>query len=123
LVYCNDPRRQQFSLVMLGTVERFASIEPNFAKLFGRAGADIHATIRIIPEDRYRFRILGPMEKQTNNVHYLLSRLDNPGRQGYLLTVKNVRKEKGRYFEQIVLKTDSPIKPQIKIKIYGNVTE
>ena len=108
---------------MIGTVERFAAIEPGFAKLFGRAGEDIHATIRIVPEERYPFRILGPMEEQTDNVHYMLSRLDIPGRQGYLLTVKNVREEKGRYFEQIVLKTDSPLKPEIKIKVYGHVTE
>jgi len=63
------------------------------------------------------------VQEQTHNIRYMLSRLDNPGQQGYLLTVKNVREEKGRYFEQIVLKTDSPVKPQIKIKIYGYVTE
>ncbi len=108
---------------MLGTVERFAVIEPAFAKLFGKAGEEIHATIRIVPEDRYRFRIRGPVEGQTDNIRYMLSRLDTGGRPGYLLTVRNVREQTGRYFEQIVLKTDSPVKPEIKIKIYGNVTQ
>jgi hypothetical protein len=108
---------------MIGTVERFAAIEPGFAKLFGKAGEDIHATIRIIPEDRYRFRILGPAEEQTNNIRYMISRIENPGQQGYLLTVRNIRERKGRYFERIVLKTDSPLKPEIKISVYGYVTE
>lgn len=119
LVYCNDPRRQQFALVMLGMVERFAAIEPGFARLFGKTGENIHATIRIVPEEAYPFRIVGPFEKETRNIRYTLSRLD----KGYLLTVKNIRQEKGRYYERIVLKTDSTVKPEIKISVYGNLTE
>ena len=123
IVYCNDPRRQQFSLVMIGEVKRFAAIEPGFARLFGKAGDPIHTTIRIVPDKPYRFRILGPVEQETDNIRFTLSRLDTPDGQGYLLTVRNVRKKTGRYYERIVLKTDSPVKPEIKISVYGHISE
>ena len=123
IVYCNDPTRQQFALVMFGTVERFAAINPGFARLFGKTGEDITAAIRIVPEEPYPFTILGPFERETRNIRYTLSRLDGPDKQGYLLTVKNVRREKGRYYERIVLKTDSTVKPEIRISVYGNLTE
>lgn len=39
----------------------------------------------------------------------------------YLLTITNVRKEKGRYHDVLFLKTDSKLKPEIKISVYGNI--
>jgi len=39
------------------------------------------------------------------------------------LTVENLKKVGGRYSDTIYLKTDSKIKPEIKIRVYGNIFE
>jgi hypothetical protein len=43
------------------------------------------------------------------------------GKKGYLLTVENIKQETGRYFDTIILKTDSEIQPEISISVYGNI--
>jgi len=41
----------------------------------------------------------------------------------YLLTVKNLQKEKGNYRDKIILQTNSEIKPKIKIYVYLKILE
>jgi hypothetical protein len=41
----------------------------------------------------------------------------------YLLNVENLKKEKGRYFDVIVLKTTSRIRPEINIGVFGDITD
>ncbi len=122
-VTCNDPNRRQFSLTLTGNVEKFATIEPSTARLFGKQGESIHTTIRIFPEDKYPFQIEGPAQQETKNIRYSLSRIEERGKAGYLLTVVNRREQTGRYFEKIVLKTDSRLQPEIQIPVHGYVTQ
>jgi hypothetical protein len=42
---------------------------------------------------------------------------------GYILAVENQKKEAGRYRDTIHLKTDSKLKPEIKVNVYGNIYE
>jgi hypothetical protein len=104
-------------------VDKFATIEPGTARLFGKQGEAIRATIRIVPEEKYPFQIESPPQREMKNIRYTLSRFDDRGKAGYLLTVVNKREKKGRYFEKIVLKTDSPRQPVIRIPVHGYVTE
>jgi hypothetical protein len=39
------------------------------------------------------------------------------------LTVENTKNKKGRFFDIIYLKTNSKIRPEIKISLYGNIKE
>ncbi|CAN2046289.1 hypothetical protein GMMP1_260024 [Candidatus Magnetomoraceae bacterium gMMP-1] len=41
----------------------------------------------------------------------------------YLLTVKNIMKTSGRYWDRIHLKTDSKIKPEFIISVYGKIDD
>ena len=104
-------------------VETFATIEPRHARLFGKKGEPIHATIRIVPSEKHAFQILGPAQRETNEFRYTLSKTDEPGTDSYLLTVENKQEKPGRYFGTIVLKTDSIARPNIKITVHGYVTE
>ena len=40
-----------------------------------------------------------------------------------MLTVENLKNEKGRYWDTIDVKTDSTIKPRITIHVFGNITD
>ena len=45
-----------------------------------------------------------------------------PGTE-YQLIVENIRREAGRYNDMIVLKTDSKLKPELEVRVYGNIVE
>jgi hypothetical protein len=53
----------------------------------------------------------------------MIERVVSETGEEYLLTVKNLKQVKGSYFETITMKTDTMIQPEIKIKIYGYITE
>lgn len=57
------------------------------------------------------------------NIRFTLEEAKPPRGTGYILTVENLKKEKGRYYDLISLKTDSKIKPLIKINVYGQIME
>lgn len=108
---------------MSGSVERFVTISPAYVRLFGKSGEPISARVSIIQEKKYPFRILGPNENSRGNVHYRISEIETPGETGYLVTFENLKKSKGRYFDIVTLKTDSILRPEIKITVHGYITE
>jgi len=89
----------------------------------GFVGAPINKTVKIIPEEKYPFKITGVKAKNGNNFKYTLKEIKESNRQEYLLNLENLKKEKGRYFDTIQLATDSEIKTEIRIKIYGNIID
>jgi hypothetical protein len=122
-VYSNDPTRPVFELVLSGKVERFVTISPSTIRLFGKVGTPITSTVQILQEDKYPFKLLGPTQAESPNIRYTISSLGSSKLHGYLLTVENRRTEQGRYYERIVLKTDSPLRPEIQIPVHGYLSE
>jgi len=77
--------------------------------------------VHIILEDKYPFEIVGTSLIRGKYVGCELRENDESKGEGYLLTVKNLRNRSGRYSDLITLKTTSKIRPEIKIKVYGNI--
>ncbi len=83
-------------------------------------------TVKIIPEEKYPFKMVGDRTVHNKNFRYKLEevkRSTKTEKTEYVLTVANLKKEKGRYFETIRLKTDSKIRPEIRIRVYGNILD
>jgi len=78
-------------------------------------------TVKIIPEEKYPFKIVGDRTIHNQNFHYKLEEVKRSTKTEYVLTVENLKKEKGRYSDTIKLKTDSKIRPEIRIRVYGNI--
>lgn len=87
----------------------------------GFAGNQITQKVRIIPEENYPFKILGDRAVRKKNIRYELKEASRSKKIEYVLTIANLKKQKGRYFDLIKLKTDSKIQPDIKIRVYGNI--
>ena len=79
--------------------------------------------MKIVPEKKYPFKIIGSGSINPQNIRFALEEAKRPGGVGYILTVENLKKEQGRYYDMITLKTDSKIKPLIKINVYGQIIE
>lgn len=87
----------------------------------GPADQEIVSKVVIVPEERYPFKILeaAPAKEGNIRVDYVEEKTDEGVR--YVLSVFNLRKEKNRYFDTVVVKTDSDIQPELKISVYGNI--
>jgi hypothetical protein len=89
--------------------------------LTGFAGDQITNKVKIIPEEKYPFKIVGDRTIHKKNILCELEEAKRSKMIEYVLTIANLKKEKGRYFETIRLKTDSKIQPDIRIRVYGNI--
>lgn len=67
--------------------------------------------------------MVGDRTVRKKYIRYKLKEAKRSERTEYVLTVANLKKEKGRYFETIKLKTDSKIRPEIRIRVYGNILD
>ena len=123
VIHTNDKKQPPLRLHIFGKVEKFATISPKRVKLTGEAGKEIKGYVRIIPEKKYPFKLVEQKEGQGKNISYTIERVVAETGEEYLLTVKNLKQTKDRYFETITIKTDTMIQPEIKIRIYGNITE
>ena len=120
-VETNDPQRQWISLLVRGQVEAFALIGPERVSLIGRIGQDLRATVRIQPRADNPFKITGVHNKQGDKfIRYHL--VEAPGEDGYRLEVENRSDKKGTYYDQIVLETDSHLRPELKILVMGRLS-
>jgi len=91
--------------------------------LRGFVSAPIVRTVKIIPEEKYPFKILGDRAVHKKNISYELKEVKRSEKTEYVLTVANLKKEKGRYLETIRLKTDSKIRTEISIRVYGYILD
>jgi hypothetical protein len=41
----------------------------------------------------------------------------------YIITVENSKKDPGRYYDVITLKTDNPVKLEFQLSVYGQILE
>lgn len=102
-------------------VEKLAVIQPEGTiRLVGKVGEKLMKNVTIIPEKKYKFKITGAETTTNSNIK---ARLNEIKPNEYLLTIENIKKEKGRYFDSVLLKTTSKIRPEISIKVYGEVNE
>ncbi|MBW1726442.1 MAG: hypothetical protein JRF31_07395 [Deltaproteobacteria bacterium] len=115
------PVNSLLHLTVIGNVNKFVTIIPHRVVLRGFAGNQITQKVKIIPEENYPFKILGDRAVRKKNIRYELKEASRSKKIEYVLTIANLKKQKGRYFDLIKLKTDSKIQPDIKIRVYGNI--
>ena len=121
MVKTNSPDHSVFYLTIMGNVENFVTVVPKRVMLRGPAGQMIKATAKIIPEEKYPFKIKSVSVVNKKNIGVKLEKAQDSKMTSYLITVENLKKTKGRYFDTIKLKTDSKIRPEIKIYVIGNI--
>ncbi len=81
------------------------------------------ASVNIIPEKKYLFKILKIEAKDGKFIDFELKETSKETDVSYMLTVKNKKNGPGRYYDVLKLKTDSKIQPEIDIKVYGNILD
>ncbi len=119
----NDPVNETIFLEVKGPVEQVVKIDPKTVVFKGPVSNEFEQVVYITPSEKYRFSITDLVLKNGLNI---TADLLPPGEEGdstWQLVVKNIRKEPGRYFDTIVLATDSQTMPELKIRVFGMFTE
>jgi hypothetical protein len=111
-----------FYLTVIGNVEDFATIVPKRVMLRGVAGHPIKATAKIIPKEKYPFKIKSISGVNKKYIAVKLEKAQDSNTPSYLITIENLQKTQGRYSETIRLKTDSKIRPEIRIYVIGIIS-
>jgi hypothetical protein len=122
-IHSDDRTKPVLTFVITGRVEKFATIEPQYIRLTGKAGSPLYAQVNITPEASHPFKIVSSRVKKGDFIRFSVKDRPAPDHQSYLLTVENTLDKKGRYFDTIFLKTTSPIHPELKISVFGNIME
>ena len=82
--------------------------------LRGAAKDKIQTIVTITPDEKYPFTLLSA-ELDDNLKDKVTIKVEKENGK-YILTADNIMKTYGRYLGRIYLKTDSPIKPEIKMR-------
>jgi hypothetical protein len=122
-VNSDDPQRPWVNLTMAGKVKSFAKVAPRSARLKGNVGEALKAEVRITPVAEYPFKITDVVVKNGRHIAYELTEPSAKTEGAYLLTVTNTRKDAGRYTDFITLKTDSKVRDQLKVTVYGYISD
>ena len=118
-VHTNDKKHPQQDLVISGQVETFVTIRPKHANMRGIVGDPIKGTVTIIPEKKYPFKIINSRAKDGKNIKYQLEETMVSDTTAYQLNIENLKTDAGRYYDAIILETDSKIRPQLSVRVYG----
>jgi hypothetical protein len=119
VVYTNDKTRPRLDLVISGLVEKFVTIQPRHLNLRGYAGEPIKSSVTLVPEKKYPFKILNVRAKNGKYISYQLEEIKKSDNTAYEIRVQNLKQDTGRYFDTIILETDSKVRPQLDVRVYG----
>jgi hypothetical protein len=104
-----------------GSVEKFAEIQPKgLVRLSGNVGKSVKKTITIIPDKKYPFKITDIKALKGENIKFEFKETESDQTR-YLIIVENIKPEQGRYFDTLTLKTTSDIRPEISLRIFGDI--
>lgn len=121
-VFTNDPGKPKIHLKVSGKVKGYIAVEPGYVRLTGQVGQPIQQTVTLTPQQGHPFKIK-EIQAQTNEfVSYQLSPKDEKAPEaGYRLLVINTKSETGNYHDTLIIRTDNPHKPTLRIPVYGRI--
>ena len=117
-VKSDDPENRQFDLVITGKVDHIVKIVPSTVSLSGTPGQELKAIVTITPAEKYGFSILELSQKIDTQIQAELIR-PKPGSKDWQVQIKASSDKADDLYDIITLKTDSPYKPKLKIRVYA----
>ncbi len=122
-VHSDDKSLPIVRIQVSGIVEKFVTIIPRAISLRGYVGDTIKKSVTIIPEKKYDFKITNVRARNGKHINFELEEIKGTGRKEYSLTVENLLAKEGGYSDLIIMETDSNIRPQVSVKVYGKLRQ
>ncbi len=122
-LFTNDQQHPRLRLTISGSIDTFVTIQPKRVKLRGVAGDEIKREVTIIPGKKHPFKIVKVRARNGKDIGFQLSKEKSKEGQKYALTIENKRLQKGKYFDIVTLETDSKIRPELHIRVDGELRQ
>ena len=106
---------------MAGNVEQFADIHPERIILRGYGGQPIRQELVVTPKASFPFKVTGVKAKNGTNIRFEMHTQDAPEGKSYVISVENTKTTPGKYYDTLLLSTDSKLKPTLPIHVYGTI--
>jgi hypothetical protein len=120
-IHTNDPGYRVFSVSMSGEVRPIARLTPEIVSLRGKPGEKVSVAVKIIPAAVPDFEITSAQAKVGRDIDFTIEKQGTPPDNYFLLTVNNIKQGAGRYFDIIVLETDTIPKRDIQVRVSGHL--
>lgn len=118
LVKTDDPAKKQFYLSITGRVNRIVEIKPSVVSLSGAPGESLEAVVSIIPAENYEMNITNINQKFNTNIKAELLAPEQ-GKKEWQIKIKSFSDKADDFYDIITLKTDNPLKPFLKVRVYA----
>lgn len=124
-LFTTDKIQKEIIFPIWGEIKapEIAFIKPRRLTLRGSAREQVKGSVNIIPKDEYPFSITQVKPRDGKNIKCDLKEVEESGKKIYVLTVENLKKEKGSYNDMISLKTDSKDQPEIRIIVSARIRD
>jgi len=119
----NDPERPYLGVAVAGFVDEFAQISKKHIRLSGSVSDHLSGQIIITPKKEYPFRIEDAKAGDGRNISLSIKEEVTDNTPRYILTVENIRKEKGDYNDVINIFTSSELRRNIAIYVLGIIRD
>ena len=106
---------------MTGSVEQFADIHPERVILRGYGGQALRQEVVVTPRASYPFKVTGVKAKSGTNIRVEMHEQAAPEGNSYVISVENTKTTPGKYYDTLLISTDSKLKPILPINVYGTI--
>jgi hypothetical protein len=123
VVHTNDPHTPVVELMVSGSVEPFADIQPKHVRLIGRLGEPADAVVQVVGRPDRPFKVKNVRATNGRHIRFSLADLSAGGHTFYEITITSARQDTGTISDVILLDTDSPIRPTLQVTVFGMINE
>ena len=75
----------------------------------------------VTPLASYPFKVIGVKAKNGTNISVEMHEQTTPEGKSYVISVKNTKTTPGKYYDTLLISTDSKLKPTLPINVYGTI--
>jgi len=120
-IHTNDRVYRVVPVSMSGLVRELARIEPKLISLEGKAATAVTAQVKIFPVAVPDFNITDTTAKDGKHIDFSLEKQKDGAKPVFLLTVRNKKESPDRFFDTIIMTTDTTPKREIRVRVFGNI--
>lgn len=117
----NAPEQSQLKLIITGQIRKFVTIKPSRVKLAGVVGEHISKKVTIIPETEIPFNVVKVTHLGSKNFSSTYKEIEYSGKKAYEITIVNLKKDEGRYHDQLIVITDRTDRAPLKVYVDGYI--
>ncbi|WDP92670.1 MAG: hypothetical protein HUN04_24285 [Desulfobacter sp.] len=118
LVKTDDPAKRQFYLTITGKVISIVEVKPAVVSLSGTPGQSLEALVTITPAENHDMKILEMTQKFNTNIKAKLVAPEQ-GKRQWQVKINTFSDKADDFYDILTLKTDNPLKPRLKVRVYA----